>query len=326
MGLRHAVPIPDFTVKTVTCISCRDRLTRSPTMVCNKCRFETMPRYDYLVQVANEVLDIALAENAQAGYRITGIVGMFSGGNDSTTLAHIFKDRVTHYAHSNTQIGIEQTRQYVRDTCSRWDIPLLEHRPVEGQGYEDLVLGECKPLTDRAKFPVVWKGGFPGAPQHGMFFQRLKERQMDLVKTTLNIHPRYERVIFIGGRRSEESARRKARFGNKDIRFIETRGSAVWVSPLLWWTKLDINEYRRHNLDVPRNEVSDLLHMSGECLCGCYAHLNELDEIEMWYPGMAKYIQRLMWRVRRKNLDIPKKTLCWGWNASGKCATGLCNT
>jgi 3'-phosphoadenosine 5'-phosphosulfate sulfotransferase (PAPS reductase)/FAD synthetase len=283
-----------------------------------------MERFDYLTFVAHDTLSIAI-EQFSKRYRIAGIVCMFSGGNDSTTLAHMFRGRVSHFGHSNTQVGIEPTRQYVRDTASKWNVPLLEKFPEKGYGYEDLVLGRARSKTPRAKYEFIWPGGFPGPARHPMVFQKLKERGMDQMRNELVRHSFQERVIFLAGRRAQESSRRTSRFQAGSITPIEERGSVVWVSPLLKWTKLDLNEYRRRNPDVPANEVSDLLHMSGECLCGCFAHPGELDEIEEWYPTMARYLRNLQRKVVRAGLDIPAKACVWGQSKGKVCASGICN-
>ncbi len=79
----------------------------------------------------DEAIDFASGDGVKPGKpkrHIAGIVTLFSGGNDSTTLAHMFRNRVTHIGVANTGIGIEQTRQYVRDpvgvqknpACARW--------------------------------------------------------------------------------------------------------------------------------------------------------------------------------------------------------------
>lgn len=282
------------------------------------------PRLDALIEDANRILDKAIT-SAGEGKTVVGIVGLFSGGNDSTTLAHLFRNRVTHYGHANTGIGIEQTRVYVRNTCADWGVPLLEYSPKPGQGYRDLVLGRVKP-GPRGKKDLVWPGGFPGPAAHAMFFQRLKERQMDRMRNHLVKNSYKERVIFLGGRRAEESARRSSRFIAGSLADVERRGSIIWASPIVNWTKLDLNAYRRRFPDVPRNEVSDLLHMSGECLCGCFGHEGELDEIREWFPEVAWEIQDLEREVRKANLPSVKPEHCkWNWKGQGSCNSGLCN-
>ena len=56
-------------------------------------------------------------------------------------------------------------------------------------------------------------------------------------------------------------------------------------------------EYFAH-YGVPRNPVVDLIHKSGECLCGAFAKPNELREIEYWYPEVGKRIRDLEAKVR----------------------------
>ena len=118
-------------------------------------------------------------------------------------------------------------------------------------------------------------------------YQRLKERALRQAQRELVTDPLRERVVFIAGRRRAESKRREA------VPIHERIGSAIWVSPLAFWTKLDLNTYRLMHRDVPVNPVSGLLHMSGECLCGAFAHPGELDEIAEWFPGTAEEIRQL---------------------------------
>jgi 3'-phosphoadenosine 5'-phosphosulfate sulfotransferase (PAPS reductase)/FAD synthetase len=265
-----------------------------------------------LVADAHALLDEAIErEVRQANRQLGGIVVLFSGGNDSTTLAHLFKDRATHMAHANTGIGIEQTREYVRDTVSSWGLPLLEKHPDPWATYRLLVLGRVRARSGPNKGKIVYAGGFPGPAMHYMMYQRLKERSLEKVRRDLVEFPMHQRVIFLAGRRADESDRRKG-LRVKDP--IERRGSTIWVSPLLNWTKLDLNAYRRVYPDVPSNEVSDLLHMSGECLCGAFAHTDELDEIETWFPETAREIRELEHEVEAASVAPPQRCR-WGWGA-----------
>lgn len=270
------------------------------------------PRIQQLTLDAHSLLLRAIDEQVVSqGKVLAGIVILFSGGNDSTTLAHLFKEYASHAAHANTGIGIEQTRQYVRDTCASWNLPLIEKHARPGETYRDLVLGQCRARTGPNKGTVLWPGGFPGPASHFMMYQRLKERALEQVRNDLVSNPRKQRVIFLAGRRAEESSRRS---GLALKESIERKGSIVWVSPLTHWTKLDLNAYRRANPDVPRNEVSDLLHMSGECLCGAFAHSGELDEIGDWFPEVAAEIRALETEVLLSGVALPERCR-WGWGA-----------
>lgn len=281
---------------------------------------------DLLIAESNAIIDRVLAFASE--WEVRGVIGLFSGGNDSTVLAHLIRDRVTHYGHANTQVGAEPTRQFVRDTCARWGIPLLERigsDQASGYGYEDLILRRCPSTSPRAKHDHIWPGGFPGQAGHRVFFGHLKERALRLIRRELIDSPLTQRVVFLDGRRAEESANRK--------RFARTRKDQPWsmngteinVSPLLHWTKLDLNEYRRRFPEVPRNETADLMHMSMECACGCYSHEGEMNELETWLPGLADYLHGLEAQLRRLDLDINPVSLTWGWNNEGRCRSGLCN-
>jgi 3'-phosphoadenosine 5'-phosphosulfate sulfotransferase (PAPS reductase)/FAD synthetase len=282
-----------------------------------------MLELDNKIAASHALLDEVLSDLDRQGKEVVGIVGLFSGGNDSTTLAHLFRQRVTAFVHSNTQIGVEPTRQYVRDVCMRWGVPLLEGFPKPNRSFEALVLGEAYTTTPRAKYPILYRGGFPGPGAHGMFFKYLKGDWMNAVRQQLITNPRKQRLLYLGGRRSEESVRRKSKISTLGATIV--RGSGVWVDVISDWTKADLSEYRSRCADCPMNQVAANLHMSGECLCGCYAHAGEYEEIKFWYPETTDEIDDLAARLKRKELDIPAERLRWGWNGRGRCASGLCN-
>lgn len=242
------------------------------TVVASLTRPDREKRVRHLVTQAHDLYDQALAAHL-GGKELAASCILLSGGNDSTTLAHIFKDRATHAIHANTTIGIEETRQFVRDTCKAWELPLIEK--VAPKPYRDLVI----------------ERGFPGPAMHYKMFTRLKERCLEAARNDLVSNPYKQRIVFIAGRRRQESKRREG------VPIHERKGSVIWSSPLAFWTKLDLTIYRLLN-DVPSNPVSDVLHMSGECLCGAFAHRGELEEIGAWFPGVRDEIESLEAEVR----------------------------
>lgn len=257
-------------------------------------------RIDRMLDLRNEsfaLLDTAIQHFVtDQNKELAATAVLYSGGNDSTVLAHLFRNRADFAIHANTTIGIEQTRQFVRDTCRSWGLELREYYPPPGSTYEELVVAH----------------GFPGPGHHYKMYQRLKERC--LMQARRQVIPRSEsrkkRIVFLAGRRRTESARRAS------VPEFERTGSIVWVSPLVNWTKTDLNTYREWAGDVPRNEVSDLIHMSGECLCGAFAHKDELNEIEMFFPDVAAGIRELEAKVR--DAGHPEKVCQWGWGANKK--------
>lgn len=251
-------------------------------------------RVQSLMAQARDYLNAAIEEHiTNEGRMVAATVVLFSGGNDSTTLAHMFRDTVDYAAHANTTVGIEETRDFVRNTCEEWGLPLIERKPPrESDHYRSLVLDH----------------GFPGPAMHFKMFQRLKERALMQVRSELVNDPRKERVVFIAGRRRTESQRRA------HVPISERRGSTVWVSPLVNWTKLDLNTYRLMAGDVPRNQASDLIHMSGECLCGAFAAPGERAEIDQWFPLALDEIRELE-ALLAGRVDIPEHRKTWGWGA-----------
>lgn len=225
--------------------------------------------------------------------KLTATCVLFSGGNDSTTVLYLFKDILNYVIHINTGIGIEDTREYVRNTCEKLKLTLKEYKADGENTYEKLVM----------------KYGFPGPAQHFLMYQRLKERSLRIARNEINGKRSYKnRVIFISGKRRDESVRRMSSPDNgRD-------GNIIWVSPMVNWTKADIEMYRKLNPDIPRNEVSDLIHMSGECLCGAFAHKGEREEIRMFYPDFVKYIESLETKLEELNLHKEERRK-WGWGA-----------
>lgn len=230
----------------------------------------------------------SIMQEAVDTYHPVQIYVGFSGGTDSLATTHWV---MTHYPnakvfHINTGIGIERTRQFVRDTCAFYGWPLVEvHAKHDcGQDYEELV--------------KQW--GFPGPGHHTKMYNRLKER--GIAKITRDAKTAWkDRVLFVGGIRKDESKRRS----NYDDRVIQRQGARVWAMPIYYWTGTDKHRYiEEHGL--PRNPVSDLLGMSGECLCGAYAHPGELELIRMVEPETAERIECLEREVKACGHR-------WGW-------------
>jgi 3'-phosphoadenosine 5'-phosphosulfate sulfotransferase (PAPS reductase)/FAD synthetase len=217
-------------------------------------------------RILEETVDLHLGDK----HALVAKAVLFSGGNDSSTLVDLMVRLgvATHAIHANTTIGIEGTRQFVRDRCAALGLPLMEETPPKS--FRDLVLED----------------GFPGPAKHYKMYQRLKERGLRQARRKLVTNPRKQRVLFIAGRRRAESARRS------DIPENERIGSTIWASPIANWTKEDLKEYREV-FNVPRNTIADALGMSGECLCGAFAEPGELERIGHHHPEVVTEIQDL---------------------------------
>jgi 3'-phosphoadenosine 5'-phosphosulfate sulfotransferase (PAPS reductase)/FAD synthetase len=239
------------------------------------------------------------------GRDLMGIVTMFSGGKDSTVLAHLMRDITTVYGHANTGIGIEATREYVRETSAKWGVELIERTPRKGRTYAE----------------YVERNGFPGPGRHGIIFNRIKGDPFAQIRDEFVSNPMRDRVLFVAGRRFTESARRKSR----KIPVWERQGSIVWVSPMRGWTNLDLVAYRRRFPEIPRNVIADQIDMSGECLCGAFAKPGELDLLRAYAPAASAVaeIDRLASLAERSGVDPGRCR--WGQRPSARPCLEGCN-
>ena len=215
----------------------------------------------------------------------------FSGGRDSLAITHWMMTNVpgTEVFHCNTGIGIEKTREFVRETCKQYGWPLHEIRAKEdcGQDYDVF----CK------------KYGFPGPDGHGMMYARLKERPIrELVRRAQK--KRGDKVLLATGIRHDESTRRM-RYVGREVNVDQSR---VWANPIYWWSATERDAYiKAHNL--PINPISAMLGMSGECLCGAYAHKGEKSLVRIVDPATADRIDALEQEVFKAGFN-------WGWEGA----------
>lgn len=235
-------------------------------------------------------------------HRPSHVFALFSGGHDSLCSTHV-ASTLPNFAgviHCNTGIGIEETREFVRNTCARYGWKLIEEHP-DFLTYEDLIHGR-KPGHDDPYLP-----GFPGgARSHMRYYYYLKQRAIDRVVREYKQGPK-DRIGLVSGIRADESVRRMmGTFAQPTFR----EGGKLWLNPILDWTEKDKNAYMRE-YDLPRNPVVDTLHRSGECLCGALTAKDEFREIELWYPEAAQRIEELEASVQAEHPDL-KEGCFWG--------------
>lgn len=221
---------------------------------------------------------------------------LFSGGNDSTVLAHRCREHYDGLAWIDTGTAVPGVETFVREYAEWIEKPL---RVLSvGDAFRTMILGDLvwwaryiaaldrEPTltieqliaTDTARYGRASGGelgqvphGFPGPGAHGRAYNRLKERQiMALLRESKHGHPRRSRVVFLSGIRRAESRRRSKR---EAINRMPGK-SAVFVNPLIDWTGKDMRSYRRQH-DLPESPAAALLHRSGECNCGAFAKANE---------------------------------------------------
>jgi len=215
-------------------------------------------------------------------YHPIHVLLLFSGGHDSLVSTHFsasylkLKDIPFTVYHGDTTIGIPETQDYVRDVCNAygWDLA-IRRPPSEEDWYKS----------------IVAKYGFPGPGKksHQFMYRRLKERALRAYVThEVKSKPRArENVLLITGIRKDES---RIRMGY--INPTSKEDSRVWCNPIFYWSKQTCEAYMKGN-NLPRNPVKDSICISGECLCGAFASMEERAEIRQAYPHVDAELRRL---------------------------------
>jgi 3'-phosphoadenosine 5'-phosphosulfate sulfotransferase (PAPS reductase)/FAD synthetase len=263
------------------------------------------PREDQLTLFAADPHDIIKSAWEQHGKHIIRRTAMLSGGNDSSTLAHwlAWHGYIDELLFLNTGTGIKETIQFVRRFADHLGLPLQEWRAPPG-AYERMI--------------TTISGGFPGPAAHSIAYQRLKEMPLGdyIAYRKRGQHWRSKVLLFSGIRRAESVKRMKIA-----TKAVDPDGAKLWVAPFLDWTMADLGLWREAH-DIPRNEVADWLHFSGECLCGANATEGELELIAQLYPDAAAEIFR--WQRLADRLGIERSRWGENWREQASEAGPVC--
>lgn len=240
--------------------------TESPELALD---FKGIGSGDLLEHMAK--LPVARINNAIGRFKPKLVVGLFSGGHDSLSCNLVASEasRFDGCLHVNTGFGIEATRDFVRTTCDRQGWKLWEYKAVENTRAD----GTPDPMDYEA---IVKEYGFPGPNAHRFMYVKLKDRCIQRFLRDVGASPESP-ILFISGARTEESDRRMGNTKTEPTNY----GRSVWLNAIHDWTKSDTNRLI-DGLQIERNIVVDLIHKSGECLCGAYAKPGEHAELKLW--------------------------------------------
>ncbi len=216
---------------------------------------------------------VARVNSASDLYKPVYMSGALSGGHDSITACYIasLANGWRSMFHCNTGVGLDATEVFVGSLCLRlkWPLEVFYARGnVQASGKPD-------PMD---YFAMVEKHGFPGPGQHGTMYIKLKERQIRRFVRAHKTKMR-DRVMLVSGARRQESQRRT---NEGQVEEHRREGAQVWCNPLFDFSKLDCARIMRY-AELPRSPVVDLIHKSGECLCGCFRKDGELEETTLWF-------------------------------------------
>lgn len=222
-------------------------------------------------------------------YKPYAIVMMFSGGNDSLCalrVCELLNVPITHIMHGITGTGLTETTDFARKIASQTKYVYIE--PNAENKYEEYIL----------------RKGFFGIGEiaHSYAYHILKREHFSKsLSKHIRQNKRGRNILLLNGARHQESQRRKRTKKHP----IRKDGSNIWVNVIHNWTALERNIFLE---SYETNPVYDIIHKSGECLCGTMQHPFEetRKEITYWFPYWGEKIEKL-------EKAACEKGFCWKW-------------
>lgn len=239
----------------------------------------------------NEIIEKALDMGKTEFY------SLYSGGKDSTVAQDIIAVQYPEYYKGNvytmTGMSLKESRWFVRNQCYETKRPLF--------------------FTWAKKNYVNWvdDNGFGGEGVHNVVMSKLKFLSWRLFLRDKGD----EKACFISGVRKKESKRRNGRRAYKSP--IDFDNKTCFVKPLFYKNGIWLWNYIGNN-NLKVSPVNDILGISGDCLCGCFAEKYEIKLIEQYYPYMFSAIKWLEERAKKSKSKLANKFSTWGSGPSLK--------
>lgn len=213
---------------------------------------------------------------------------LLSGGKDSTVLAHRMRPWYDVLVFIDTGTAAPGVREFVEAYAEELGKPLKVYEA--GDAYREMVLS-----------PNL---GFPGRGGHNVAYNRLKERQLEVLRREIKQGKRGGKVLYVTGVRRAESLRRSKR---KPLTVV---GSMAFVNPLIDWTDAQMQRYHSEHA-IPVSDAVALTHRSSECNCGAYSRSNpgEREELERWWP---EWFENTIASLEREAQEAGVKNCRWG--------------
>ena len=257
----------------------------------------------------NEILQEAIDD-----YNVDSFYVAYSGGKDSgIVLDYVAKNFPKQFKGAmfcNTGIGVKECINFVREQCKKNNYPLFEVKTEDVLRKKDNKYGRKK--GEAFSFEdLVLQFGFPKQSMHDKIMGILKHQPMrEFINKRMEAG---EKCGIISGVRKKESKRRTMK--SKKYIFKHERG-AFFISPLFFKSNSWVSEYYIKN-DIKRSPVYQTLHISGDCLCGCFAQKEELKLLEMFHPETFNEIKRIEKELMEKGREYAKQFKTWGHSTDG---------
>jgi len=249
----------------------------------------------------NEILQQAVDQG------LTDFYVAYSGGKDSGIALDFMAKEFPQYFKGvvfvNTGIAIPETVNFVESYCKERNYTLHHLHAEDIKRKQPSKYGK---VGDSFSYEnLVLNYGFPQQALHTITMRWLKI--FSIRKFISDRIDDGESPAIISGIRKKESQRRKT----KATKYIHQDGKMWFVSPLYFKSNDWVYKYFIEN-DIKRSPVYDVLHLSGDCLCGSFSRKEELKLLEMFYPKVFAEINRLEKLVQVKGSTEAKNHSKWG--------------
>lgn len=246
-----------------------------------------------IIKGSKEIYDQAMVE-----FKPYAVCLALSGGDDSLAAYEVTKAldiSIDFIIHINTRTGIAETTEYVRNCAGCSGCKYLE--------------GDAK---DKYEKYVLRKGFFGrGKKSHTYAYHLLKQ---DQIRSVISKHIRQRKhnrsVLLLNGARKQESTNRKHNLTNI-FNADKSSKNNIWVNLIHEWSKAECMQFLVDQ-KAKRNPVSEILHRSGECMCGTMQSQEARKEATFWFPEWGQWLDGLEKRVLEKGFywrwgeNIPK--------------------
>jgi 3'-phosphoadenosine 5'-phosphosulfate sulfotransferase (PAPS reductase)/FAD synthetase len=223
---------------------------------------------------------------------------MFSGGRDSLVVADLARRACPdiYLLFIDTTVALPETVAFVHRAADHLGMHLEVVRNPYGT-FKDAVL----------------RWGFP-TPGRRWCLWYLK---ISALREFIKDHPS---LLLLTGLRADESARRQRLTASGKIApYVENANGVPTLSPIFYWSAREVRDYIGSR-GLPTNDrIWDILHFSGECLCGAFQTKGELRLIRMASPRAFDTLMDIEMSLN----DDRRRSRYIAWQRTGATAKGI---